>query len=255
MTYTNPGGHVSITVEEVQDLPHDYAVYRFAVADDGIGISPEFIEKIFEPFSREKNSTLSGVHGIGLGLTIAKDIVEMMGGILDVSSEVGKGSTFTVSLTLRVQTRPAGADNAPVADSSVQRLLLAEDNDINREIEGELLTRLGFAVDSVENGKEALEKITYAPPGYYSLVIMDLQMPVMDGWEASKAIRALPDPVKAKIPIVALSANVTDSDRRRSKDSGIDAHLIKPLDLALLLDTIESLTDQKRPEKRGPEAE
>ena len=252
VTYTDPGGHVSITAEEVQELPHDYAVYRFIVADDGIGISPEFVEKIFEPFSREKNSTLSGVHGIGLGLTIAKDIVEMMGGILDVSSEVGKGSTFTVSLTLRVQTKPVGTDGTPASDSGIQRLLLAEDNDINREIEEELLTHMGFAVDSVENGKEALEKVTYAPPGYYNLVIMDLQMPVMDGWEAAMAIRALPDPARAGIPIVALSANVTDTDRQRSRDSGINAHLIKPLDLALLLETIEALTDQKRPEKRAP---
>ena len=248
VTYTNPGGHVSITAEEVQVLPHDYVVYRFIVADDGIGISPEFVEKIFEPFSREKNSTLSGVHGIGLGLTIAKDIVEMMGGILDVSSEVGKGSTFTVSLTLRVLTEPSGQNGAPAPDSGVQRLLLAEDNDINREIEEELLTRMGFAVDSVENGREALEKVTYAPPGYYDLIIMDLQMPVMDGWEASKAIRALTDPTRAKIPIVALSANTMVSDQQRSKDSGIDAHLVKPLDLALLLDTIELLTDKKRPE-------
>ena len=252
VTYTDPGGHVSITAEEVQELPHDYAVYRFIVADDGIGISPEFVEKIFEPFSREKNSTLSGVHGIGLGLTIAKDIVEMMGGILDVSSEVGKGSTFTVSLTLRVQTGPAGQDGASAPDSGVQRLLLAEDNDINREIEEELLIRMGFVVDSVGNGREALEKVTYAPPGYYNLVILDLQMPVMDGWEAAQAIRALPDPVRAKMPIVALSANVTNRDRQRSRDSGIDAHLVKPLDLALLLDTIESLTEQKRPEKRAP---
>ena len=249
VTYTNPGGHVSITAEELQMLPHDYAVYRFIVADDGIGISPEFVEKIFEPFSREKNSTLSGVHGIGLGLTIAKDIVEMMGGILDVSSEVGKGSTFTVSLTLQVQTEPTGRHDASAPDSGIQRLLLAEDNDINREIEAELLTHMGFAVDSVENGREALEKVTYAPPGYYDLIIMDLQMPVMDGWEASKAIRALPDPVRAKIPIVALSANAMVSDQQRSMDSGIDVHMIKPMDLVQLLDTIELLTDKKRPEQ------
>ena len=249
VTYTNPGGHVSITAEEVQALPNDYVVYRFIVADDGIGISPEFIEKIFEPFSREKNSTLSGVHGIGLGLTIAKDIVEMMGGILDVSSEVGKGSSFTVSLTLRAQTRPAGQDDSA---GSIQRLLIAEDNDINREIEAELLTRIGFVVEAVENGKEALEKITYAAPGHYDLIIMDLQMPVMDGWEASKAIRALPDPAQAGIPIIALSANGADSDLQRSKDSGIDAHLVKPMDLALLLDTIKALTDKKRPERGTP---
>ena len=249
VTYTNPGGHVSITAEEVQVLPHDYVVYRLIVADDGIGISPEFIEKIFEPFSREKNSTLSGVHGIGLGLTIAKDIVEMMGGILDVSSEVGKGSTFTVSLTLRSRTRPAGQD---ISAGSIQRLLLAEDNDINREIEAELLTRMGFVIEAVKNGKEALEKITYAAPGHYDLIVMDLQMPVMNGWEASRAIRALPDPAQSKIPIVALSANGAYSALQRSKDSGIDAHLVKPIDLALLLDTIEALTDKKRPEQRTP---
>lgn len=246
VTYTNSGGHVTITAEEMQVLPHDYVVYRFIVADDGIGISPEFVEKIFEPFSREKNSTLSGVHGIGLGLTIAKDIVEMMGGILDVSSEVGKGSTFTVSLTLRAQTRPADPD---ASAGSVQRLLIAEDNDVNREIETELLTRMGFAVEAVENGKKALEKVTYAPAGYYELVIMDLQMPVMDGWDAARAIRALPDPAQAGIPIVALTATAQDSDLQRSKDSGIDAHLVKPMDLALLLDTIETLTDKKRPEQ------
>ena len=245
VTYTNPGGHVSITVEDAQVLPHDYVVYRFIVADDGIGISPEFIEKIFEPFSREKNSTLSGVHGIGLGLTIAKDIVEMMGGILDVSSEVGKGSTFTVSLTLRTQSGPARQD----APAGVRRLLLAEDSDINREIESELLTRMGFVVEAVENGKEALEKITYAAPGHYALIIMDLQMPVMNGWDASRAIRALPDPAQAGIPIVALSANGMESDLQRSRDSGIDAHLLKPVDLALLLDTIKALTDKKRPEQ------
>ena len=255
VTYTDPGGHVSITAEEVQVLSHDYVVYRFIVADDGIGMSPEFIEKIFEPFSREKNSTLSGVHGIGLGLTIAKNIVEMMGGILDVSSEAGKGSIFTVSLTLRGRTGPAKKDGAAVPDNGVQRLLLAEDNDINREIEEELLTHMGFAIDSVGNGREALEKIANAPPGYYNLIIMDLQMPVMDGWEAARAIRALPDPLRAKIPIVALSANAMDGDQQRSRDSGIDAHLVKPMDLALLLETIEALTDRKRPEKRGPEDE
>ena len=253
VTYTDPGGHVSITAEEVQGLSHDYVVYRFIVADDGIGISPEFMEKIFEPFSREKNSTLSGVHGIGLGLTIAKSIVEMMGGILDVSSEMGKGSTFTVSLTLRVRTGPVQKeDDASAPDGGIQRLLLAEDNDINREIEEELLAHMGFAVDSVGNGREALEKITNAPPGYYGLVIMDLEMPVMDGWEAARAIRALSDPDRAKIPIVALSASVTETDRQRSRDSGIDAHLGKPMDLALLLETIEGLTDKKRPKQKTP---
>lgn len=247
VTYTDPGGHVSITIDEVRSLPRNYAVYRIIVADNGIGISPEFVEKIYEPFSREKNTTLSGVHGIGLGLTIAKNIVDMMGGTLDVRSELGVGSIFTATITLRLQIQYDSIRKAPAAAGTAQRILLAEDNDINREIEMELLQRMGFVIDPVENGQEALEKITYAVPGYYDLILMDLQMPVMDGWTAAKAIRALPNPVLAGIPIVALSANMLESDQQRSKESGINAHLLKPMDLALLLQTIEDLTGKKRP--------
>ena len=255
LTYTNPGGHVSITAELVRDLPHDYAVYQVTVADNGIGISPEFVEKIFDPFSREKNTTLSGVHGIGLGLTIAKNIVDMMGGTLDVRSEVGVGSIFTATFTLRLQAQPDKGQKSNAAAGVPQRILLAEDNDINREIEMELLQRMGFTIDPVENGKEALDKVTYAVPGFYDLVLMDLQMPVMDGWTAARAIRALPDLELSRIPIVALSANVLESDQRRSKESGINAHLLKPMDLALLLQTIEDLTGKKRPEQAAQQEE
>lgn len=247
VTYTDPGGRVSIKAEQAQELPHDYAVYHVVVADNGIGISPAFVERIFEPFSREKNTTLSGVHGIGLGLTIAKNIVDLMGGTLDVESEVGVGSVFTVTLTLRHQAPAAGARSALAPSGTAQRILLAEDNDINREIEMELLQRMGFLIDPVENGKEALEKAACAVPGYYDLILLDLQMPVMDGWQAAKAIRALPDQELAGVPIVALSANVLESDQQRSRESGINAHLLKPMDLALLLETIEELTGKKRP--------
>ena len=136
-----------------------------------------------------------------------------------------------------------------------QRILLAEDNDLNWEIEMELLQRMGFTIDPVENGKEALDKVTYAVPGFYDLVLMDLQMPVMDGWTAARAIRALPDLELSRIPIVALSANVLESDQRRSKESGINAHLLKPMDLALLLQTIEDLTGKKRPEQAAQQEE
>lgn len=249
VTYTKPGGRVSIVGEELQQLPHDYVAYRIVVTDTGIGINSEFLEKVFEPFSREKNSTLSGVHGIGLGLTIAKSIVDMMGGTLDAKSEEGKGSTFTATLTLRTLDSAPAVQEPAAPVGSVQRILLAEDNDINREIEVELLARMGFMIDPAENGQEALEKVTYAAPGYYDLILLDLQMPVMDGWQAAKAIRSLPEPGQAKIPIVALSANVLESDQLRSRECGIDAHLIKPMDLALLLKTIEELTGKKRPEK------
>ena len=249
VTYTNPGGRISISLAEEDELPNDYAIYRLVVQDTGIGISPEFVEKAFEPFSREKNSTLSGVHGIGLGLTIAKNIADLLGGHISVKSKVGEGSIFTVAFTFHYQPR-AAVPVVPDGGEEVLRILLAEDNEINREIEVELLGRLGFAIDPVENGKVALDKISNAAPGYYDLVLMDLQMPVMDGWETAIAIRELPDPALAKTPIIALSANVLQSDQRRSKESGIDAHLLKPMDLSLLLDTIEELTGKRPPAEK-----
>ena len=245
LTYTDPGGRVSLSLTE-EDLPGWDSIYRLVVEDTGIGISEEFLEQIFEPFIREKNSTLSGVHGIGLGLTIAKGLVEKMGGTIGVKSTVGKGSTFTATLRFRTQShRSVGP-----AVSSL-RLLLVEDNEINREIATDLLENMGFLIDPAENGQEALEKVSRSAPGGYDLIIMDLQMPVMDGWEASAAIRALPDPALANIPIVALSANALDEDRRKSRESGIDVHLAKPMDVPVLLDTIEALTGRRLGDRGG----
>lgn len=247
VTYTNSGGRVSISVSEAEELPNDYAVYRFVVEDTGIGISPEFLEKVFEPFSREKNSTLSGVHGIGLGLAIVKNLVDMMGGTLDVKSEVNVGSAFTVTMAFRV--RPlAGELQLPASGGkAVQRILLVEDNDINREIAEELLGMMGFDIDSAENGQIALDKVKDTASGRYDLILMDLQMPVMDGWQASRAIRALPDPALSRIPIVALSANMAECDQSRSRECGINVHLVKPMDLAQVVSTIEELTWKRRP--------
>lgn len=244
LTYTNPGGRVFIRVEEGEELPNQYAVYRITVEDTGIGISPEFLEKLFEPFSREKNTTLGGVHGIGLGLTIAKNIVDMMGGVLSVQSVVDKGSTFTAAFRFRVQAWHSSA-HRPASDGAAFRVLLAEDNEINREIEMELLGELGFEIDPAENGKIALEKMERSDPGQYDVVLMDLQMPVMDGWQAAMAIRSLPDKKKAEVPIIALSANALERDQRRSRECGMDAHLRKPMDLAALLHTMEELTGKK----------
>ena len=247
ITYTKPGGEVAISAVEGEELSNQYTVYRLSVADNGIGISPEFLDEMFKPFTREQNSTLSGVHGVGLGLTIAKNIADMMGGAMDVQSEVGRGSTFTASFTFRVQGRNAGAPERAGRWEGPQRILLVEDNEINREIETELLERLNFVVEPAENGKIALEKMRTAAPGDYDLILMDLQMPVMNGWETAVAIRALPDPALARTPIIALSANMLESDRRRSKGSGIDAHLLKPMDLPLLLRTIQELTGGEQP--------
>ena len=246
VTYTKSGGSVTITVSQ-GETNNRTGVYHLTVEDTGVGISPEFLDRIFEPFTRERNSTLSGIHGIGLGLTIAKSIVDMMGGTIQIKSAVGKGTVFTTTFHFRLQPRPTAFRKSLPIKETAQRILLAEDNEINREIEIELLEQLGFIIDPAEDGQIALDKVKASPPGHYDLVLMDLQMPVMDGWQASEAIRALPDPILSQIPIIALSANVLPSDQKRSKECGIDAHLNKPMDLPLLLATIEEITGLPRP--------
>ena len=246
VTYTKSGGSVTITVSQ-GETNNRTGVYHLTVEDTGVGISPEFLDRIFEPFTRERNSTLSGIHGIGLGLTIAKSIVDMMGGTIQIKSAVGKGTVFTTTFHFRLQPRPTAFRKSLPIKETAQRILLAEDNEINREIEIELLEQLGFIIDPAEDGQIALDKVKASPPGHYDLVLMDLQMPVMDGWQASEAIRALPDPILSQIPIIALSANVLPSDQKRSKECGIDAHLNKPMDLPLPLATIEEITGLPRP--------
>lgn len=242
ITYTESGGKVDIILTEDRELPDSLAVYRLEVRDTGVGIGEEFLEHAFDPFSREGDSTLSSVRGIGLGLTIVKSIVDLLKGTISVKSAVNEGSTFTVMFTFRVQPLPDVSGQQGARPSPSLRILLAEDNDINLEIETELLERMGFVVIPVTNGGEAFEKVQHASPGDYDLIILDLQMPVMDGWQVASAIRKLPDPALAHIPIIALSANVQLSDRHRSMESGINVHLPKPMDLNVLLETIEKMT-------------
>ena len=245
VTYTEKGGKVSLFVRELERLPNDYAVYEFLVRDNGIGIGPDFLKHIFEPFEREKNTTFSGVYGMGLGLPIAKRITEKMGGKIKADSKIGHGSTFTVTLSLRIHREPhstAAFDRKGVLkEISKRKILLAEDNEINQEIETELLRGLGFTVEAVPNGSLAVEKIRNSAHGEYALILMDIQMPVMDGREAAAAIRGLSDPVLARIPIIALSADAFEDDRRKSIESGMDEHLPKPIDVAQLLETMAKI--------------
>lgn len=244
VTYTSEG-EVCITLSEHEQLPNRYAVYRILVKDSGVGIEPAALEHIFDAFEREKTSTLSGVHGIGLGLTIVKNIVDMLNGTLTVQSEPGRGSVFTVELRLAKN----GPDEPLAAPAGSQpasrRLLLVEDNPLNREIETELLQEAGFEIETAEDGSVAVQKVQAAAPGWYGLVLMDLQMPVMDGWAAAQAIRALPNPARAGVPIIALSANTMPEDLRRSRECGMDAHLQKPVDLPALLEAIRQVQSQR----------
>lgn len=246
--YTENNGEIYITATEKENLPNEYTVYQFVVKDTGIGISKDFLARIFEPFQRERNTTFSGVYGTGLGLTIVKNIVEIMNGTISADSTPGQGSTFTLTLSLRAQNSPSqGTDSSDAVHplSKNRKLLLVDDNEINLEIETELLTELGFLVETASDGSIAVDKVSSSAPGEYSFILMDIQMPVMDGRKAAQAIRRLDDPILSRIPIIALSANAFDSDKRLSTESGMNAHLTKPIDVPILLETIAKIVPDK----------
>ncbi len=236
LKYTEEKGRIMIAVTETEERQDNHTSYRFVVEDNGIGIDEEFMKRIFEPFEREKNTTLSGVLGTGLGLTITKKLVDMMGGRIYVSSVVGKGSRFTVSLPFRVgkpSVEEAAAGGLPEIMAG-RKVLLVDDNEINLEIESEMLKDAGFTVETAEDGSIALEMLRQAGPGQYGLILMDIQMPVMDGYSAARAIRKIEEPELAGIPIIAVSANTFEEDRKKSLESGMNAHLAKPLDMEQL---------------------
>lgn len=251
--YTKENGTVTVLVKEQENARSELKNYQFIVEDNGIGMSSEFQEHLFDAFEREKNTTLSGIHGTGLGLTITKHLVEMLGGKIEVESAAGKGSRFMVTLSLRIwvqqETKQSDIkdtkntynqkETKDTLDTSCpQRILIVDDNEINLEIENEVLKNAGFLVDTAMDGSIALEKVQQAGPGYYDLILMDIQMPIMDGYHATRAIRELDDKVKANIPIIAVSANAFEEDRKKAIESGMNVHLAKPIDVASLYDMI-----------------
>lgn len=215
--------------------PVRYGDYEFHVRDTGIGMSAEYQKHIFEQFSREETSTVSKTEGTGLGMPITKRLVEMMDGSIDLVSVQGQGTEFTVHLRLPLCGAPK--KETPVADPAFagMRLLVVEDNELNMEITTTVLEEAGFVVAQAVNGQDALEKIATAAAGEYALVLMDIQMPVMDGYEATRRIRALPDPAKAQIPIVAMTANAFAEDRENALAAGMNEHIAKPFDIHTLL--------------------
>ncbi|MDO4478590.1 MAG: response regulator [Lachnospiraceae bacterium] len=233
--YTNPGGSVSVVLEEVPCERIGYVTYRTTVADTGIGMAEDYLPHIFEEFSREYNTTQSRVEGTGLGMPIVKRLVDLLGGTIEVTSQKDVGSTFVVTLTHRIADR---ADFGEQLEKSTddyffkgRRILLTEDNDLNAEIAAEILGEAGFVVDRAEDGLACLAKLTQAPNGYYDLILMDIQMPNMNGYDTTRTIRKLDDPEKASIPIVAMTANVFDEDKKNAFDAGMDGHLAKPVNV------------------------
>ncbi|MCI8417666.1 MAG: response regulator [Lachnospiraceae bacterium] len=241
--YTGNGGQVLLRVMEQKEAANNYGTYRFLVEDNGIGISPEFLQRIFDPFERVQNTTQSGIQGTGLGLTIAKNMVETMGGSIQVESTPGKGSCFTVIFDFRLLSQHLSPTShmtqAVLQLVGSRKLLLVDDNEINVEIESELLEDLGFTVDTAANGRIALDMLVASPPHTYALILMDIQMPVMNGYEATRAIRGLETPSLSSIPIIALSSNAFEEDRQMSRESGMNAHIPKPVNIPELLDLME----------------
>lgn len=215
--------------------PLRYAEYEFHVRDTGIGMSAKYQKHIYEQFSREETSTVSKTEGTGLGMPITKRLVEMMDGSIDLVSAQGQGTEFTVHLRLPLCGAPKAETSVEDPDFAGMRLLVVEDNELNMEITTTVLEEAGFVVAQAVNGQAALEKIATAAPGEYALVLMDIQMPVMDGYEATRRIRALPDPAKAQIPIVAMTANAFAEDRENALAAGMNEHIAKPFDIHTLL--------------------
>ena len=242
--YTPSGGTLEIFVVEHASREYGCRTYDFIFKDNGIGMEESFVRHIFEPFSRADDPKASGIDGVGLGLSIAQNIARMMGGSISVQSRPGEGSQFTVTILLRLQ-NPADRSEClpdPVNDDlsgiSFQgcRILLVEDNELNQEIAMELIGELGAMVECTSDGRKGLQRFAEMPEGYYDMILMDIQMPVMNGFEATHAIRKLPRTDAAAIPILALSANVAAEDIAASRESGMNGHIAKPLDIPQLME-------------------
>lgn len=229
--YTPSGGSVFFSLRELPPEREGCAAFEAITRDTGIGISPEFLPHVFDSFAREKTVTESKIPGTGLGLGIVKKYVELMGGTITVDSTPGQGTTVTVRISHRIAPPPAALETSTaMRDLWGTRVLLAEDNALNAEIAQELLRDFGVEADWVENGQLCVQALVQAPVNRYRLILMDIQMPVMDGLEATRQIRALSDPLKAAIPIVAMTANAFEEDRRRSLEAGMNEHIGKPID-------------------------
>ncbi|PWJ68293.1 MULTISPECIES: ATP-binding protein [unclassified Fibrobacter] len=239
--YTGEGGEIHLDFRELPCDREGYGTYVTTVSDNGIGMSKEFQERIFESFSRERNTTDCGISGTGLGMSIVKRLVDLMGGKIEMESELGKGTTFRITNVHRFVESPEQylkdniGQNSENMDFAGRRILLAEDNELNAEIAKAILEDLGLVVDHVIDGVSCVDAMTKASTDYYDLILMDIQMPNMNGYEATREIRKMDNRLKANIPIYAMTANAFAEDRRRALEAGMDGHLAKPIDISLLL--------------------
>ena len=246
--FTAEHGRITASVVQTDSEDSGTGAYEIRIADNGIGMSKEFAEKMFRPFERERTSTVSGIEGTGLGLSISKSIIDLMGGTIEVLTEPGSGTEIVLRLRLQLadasdlqQKEANDAETAEPFDTSGKRLLLVEDNAINMEIVHMILTQAGYAVETAENGQIAVDMVSGAADGYYAAILMDIQMPVMDGYTAAGKIRALDNKALADIPILAMTANAFKEDADAAFEAGMQAHITKPIDADLLLNTLAKI--------------
>ena len=256
--FTPVGGMINIRVSEKPCRRDGYITVVFSVKDNGIGMSPEFREQVFDSFTREHTVTENGIGGTGLGMAITKNIVDMLGGTIQVESEVGRGTEFTVMLECEisgttVKEEPDSEQREPLKNekqkirAEIQRryegkkVLLVEDNELNREIATAIMEEIGLDVDCVEDGTDAVNIMSSAEGRKYDLIFMDIQMPKMDGYTATREIRTLNDPKCANIPIIAMTANAFEEDRKKAIKAGINAHIAKPISADIILENLERI--------------
>ena len=262
--FTPRDGKIEISARQKQTSESGYARYEFTVSDNGVGMTEEFMQRMYDAFEREESSTKAGTVGTGLGLTITKSLLNVMGGSIAVKSRKGEGTTFTVDVPLKLAEYASGPSEFDLFDTDgdedyrakgEHRILLVEDIEINRMLAETVLEEAGFLVESVTDGCDAVEIITNHPQWYYDLVLMDIQMPVMNGYEATRAIRAIGRRDTNTLPIIALSANAREEDRRLSMESGMNNHIAKPFDIAHLISTVNEYIAQREYDEAGGAAQ
>lgn len=241
--FNKQNGNILVIITQDDCNIKEYATYEIHIKDTGIGMNQEFINHIFEPFERERTSTMSQTQGVGLGMSITKNLVDLMGGTIQVFSEVDEGTEFVLQFTFKLYEHEQLLTNETICtnDFSGKRILLVEDNELNMEIAYELLCDDGFIVETAQNGQIAVEMLQNSSIGYYDAVLMDIQMPVMDGYQATQKIRDLERKDLSQIPIIALTANVSDEDKKKALSKGMDAHIAKPLNMNIMYEVLNNI--------------